>query len=74
MPSCIFPECETLATRDKWCNKHWGLFPHKCEFSTCDARPIYDDEPYCFVHSPDEGSSFRGYSAYQKQLDKNNNV
>jgi hypothetical protein len=44
------------------------LFPHACEQHGCDSRPIYDDEPYCFTHSPDEGSSFRGYSAYAKSL------
>lgn len=72
MSICIFHVCEEPATRDKWCDRHWGLYPHKCEFPTCDARSNYDDEPYCFVHSPDEGSSVRGYSAYQKQLDKRN--
>ena len=25
---------------------------------------MYDDEPWCFDHSPDEGSSLPGYSAY----------
>jgi hypothetical protein len=25
---------------------------------------LYDDEPWCFVHSPDAGSSKPGYSAY----------
>lgn len=74
MPSCIFPECKEIATRGSWCDRHWGLYPHKCEFRTCDSRPVYDDEPYCFVHSPDEGSSVRGYSAYAKEMARNNDV
>jgi hypothetical protein len=43
-----------------------GLFRHKCEMDGCENHIIYDDEPYCFKHSPDEGSSVRGYSAYAK--------
>lgn len=45
-----------------------GLFRHKCEKFGCENHIIYDDEPYCFTHSPDEGSSVRGYSAYAKFL------
>jgi len=45
-----------------------GLFRHKCEEFGCESHIIYDDEPYCFTHSPDEGSSVRGYSAYAKFL------
>jgi hypothetical protein len=77
---CIFPECN-LDVENKtyirldgssnvWCVQHWGLFPHKCEHDGCHAYPIYDDEPYCFTHSPDSGSSFKGYSAYKKHLEK----
>lgn len=69
MSVCIFPKCEHVRERDLWCYDHWALFPHPCEQDGCDARPIYDDEPYCFVHSPDEGSSFKGYSAYRKFLE-----
>jgi hypothetical protein len=36
---------------------------HKCEHSGCDHHILYHDEPYCFTHSPDEGSSFRNYDS-----------
>ncbi len=36
---------------------------HKCERSGCDRHILYHDEPYCFTHSPDEGSSFRNYDS-----------
>lgn len=65
--TCVFPDCSTNRERDFWCHKHWGLFPHKCKHNDCDSRVSYDDEPFCFTHSPDEGSSFRGYSAYLEQ-------
>lgn len=45
--------------------KH-GVFWHKCEQDGCDKDIQYDDEPKCFEHSPDEGSSVRGYSAFEK--------
>lgn len=35
---------------------------HPCEADNCMIQVMYDDEPYCFMHSPDEGSSVRGYS------------
>ena len=72
---CIYPGCienagfdELGYTVDKilWCSKHWGLFPHECEEAGCDRIVQYNDEPGCFIHSPDEGSSVRGYSAYAK--------
>lgn len=43
-----------------------GLFDHKCEEPGCEKIVIYDDEPWCFTHSPDSGSSVRGYSAKAK--------
>lgn len=43
--------------------EHEGIFPHECEFQDCDVVVQYDDEPFCFAHSPDEGSSVMGYSA-----------
>jgi hypothetical protein len=43
-----------------------GVFPHECEEEGCDRTVVFDDEPKCFTHSPDEGSSKRGYSARQK--------
>ena len=43
-----------------------GTFWHKCERMGCEAEVEYDDEPYCFIHSPDSGSSFPGYSARKK--------
>jgi hypothetical protein len=35
---------------------------HLCIEPGCDQRVQFDDEPRCFTHSPDEGSSVRGYS------------
>lgn len=40
-----------------------GIFPHKCVIRMCDTTVQFDDEPWCFTHSPDSGSSKRGYSA-----------
>jgi hypothetical protein len=45
-----------------------GIWRHKCEMPECQYHIIYDDEPYCYTHSPDEGSSVRGYSAYANYL------
>lgn len=42
------------------------LFWHTCEESGCNLRIPFDDEPKCFTHSPDEGSSVAGYSARAK--------
>jgi len=42
------------------------MFPHKCEMEGCGFIVQYDDEPYCFKHSPDSGSSVPGYSAKRK--------
>lgn len=39
------------------------IFPHKCINPTCDVIVQLDDEPWCFIHSPDEGSHLSGYSA-----------
>lgn len=35
---------------------------HPCETPNCDYIVGYDDEPFCFTHSPDSGSSLPGYS------------
>ena len=43
-----------------------GIFHHNCEHPGCGKIVIFDDEPLCFAHSPDEGSSVRGYSAKAK--------
>lgn len=40
-----------------------GIWHHDCERFDCGKVVIYDDEPYCFEHSPDSGSSVAGYSA-----------
>ncbi len=40
-----------------------GVFPHECEEEGCPWIVPFDDEPKCFTHSPDSGSSVRGYSA-----------
>lgn len=44
----------------------FGIFPHKCEKEGCGEMVQYDDEPFCFTHSPDEGSSVQGYSATER--------
>ena len=61
--TCVYPECTHERERTFWCYKHWGLFPHKCVTPECKYVVQYDDEPWCFNHSPDVGSSKRGYSA-----------
>lgn len=43
---------------------HDDIFWHKCAKQGCDRQVEFDDEPYCFTHSPDEGPShLDGYSA-----------
>jgi len=39
------------------------IFVHECIGPGCVTLVEYDDEPWCFSCSPDEGSSVRGYSA-----------
>jgi hypothetical protein len=36
---------------------------HKCQHIGCDSMISYHDEPYCFTHSPDSGSSVPGYDS-----------
>lgn len=71
MEICVYPDCNEPATKMLndvwWCHDHFGLYPHKCVKFGCEKRPVYDDEPCCFEHSPDEGSSVRGYSAYKSE-------
>lgn len=64
---CIFDNCNSVRERKYWCSKHWGMHRHKCAHNNCEITVLYDDEPYCFTHSPDSGSSFRNYSAYEIQ-------
>jgi hypothetical protein len=40
-----------------------GIFKHQCVHPDCDRIVEFDDEPWCFTHSPDEGSSLFGWSA-----------
>lgn len=40
-----------------------GLFWHKCGLRGCTEVIEFDDEPFCFIHSSDSGSSLRGFSA-----------
>lgn len=40
-----------------------GIFPHTCTEPGCTYTVMFDDEPKCYKHSPDSGSSVRGYSA-----------
>ena len=47
------------------------IFVHECLDDDCTNMVEYDDEPWCFEHSPDQGSSVQGYSARrqaQKEL------
>jgi hypothetical protein len=46
-----------------------GVFRHTCKSSGCTRVVTYDDEPYCFEHSPDEGSSRPGFSARREHDD-----
>lgn len=39
--------------------------PHPCERDGCTETVPFDDEPYCFVHSPDSGSDVDGYSYHE---------
>ena len=48
-----------------------GIFPHKCKELGCERIVQYDDEPWCFTHSPDSGSSIRGYSARAEAAKEN---
>lgn len=42
---------------------HEGIFVHQCVAEGCNSVVEFDDEPWCFTHSPDEGSSVFGFSA-----------
>lgn len=42
---------------------------HPCEEEGCGEIVIYDDEPFCFQHSPDSGSNVPGYSYKESQED-----
>ena len=45
-----------------------GIFKHKCVIASCSEIVLYDDEPWCYEHSPDSGSSLIGYSASKQSL------
>lgn len=40
---------------------------HPCVWGDCSNTVAFDDEPYCFTHSPDSGSSVKGYSYRARQ-------
>ena len=42
-----------------------GICPHECIATGCGNIVQFDDEPWCFTHSPDDGSSLFGWSARQ---------
>lgn len=42
---------------------------HPCEHAGCNLTVPFDDEPYCFEHSPDSGSWLAGYSYKAKHAD-----
>lgn len=48
----------------------FDIFWHDCEEPTCSKVVEFDDEPYCFEHSPDSGSSVHGYSARERTANK----
>lgn len=66
-PNCNEPALTEGRYASKWCIDHYGIFPHQCEYQGCNTIVSYDDEPWCFTHSPDSGSSIRGYSASDKE-------
>lgn len=35
---------------------------HPCVFEGCKDTVPYDDEPWCYIHSPFTGSTVAGYS------------
>lgn len=35
---------------------------HPCEMGICDNIVAFDDEPYCYLHSPKNGAYMVGYS------------
>jgi len=39
---------------------------HPCVHPDCGETVAYDDEPWCFTHSPDSGSCIMGYSFKEK--------
>jgi hypothetical protein len=41
---------------------------HQCEQSSCERMVQYHDEPYCFTHSPDSGSSVPNYDSRKGPL------
>lgn len=45
--------------------------PHPCEHPHCDRTVEWDDEPFCFEHSPADGSHQRGYSYRRNHAEAN---
>ena len=45
--------------------------PHPCEAQGCENKVLYDDEPFCLEHSPENGSYARGYSYRRKHAKEN---
>lgn len=72
MNCCIFQGCNKPAVKQHnttmWCQEHYGFYKHNCTHPGCPTVVLYNDEPWCFTHSPDEGSSLKGYSAYQTSI------
>jgi hypothetical protein len=56
-----------LAALDGKSAQEDGVFVHECEANGCGVMVEFDDEPFCFTHSPDKGSSMPGYSAKARQ-------
>lgn len=49
---------------------------HPCEHDECSTSVHFDDEPFCFKHSPDEGSysPIYSYKASKKTFEDDMNV
>lgn len=41
---------------------------HQCEYNGCERMIAFHDEPFCFTHSPDSGSSVPGYDSRDKRF------
>lgn len=56
---CVAPQAEIYAAF----GADPGMYDHRCKRAGCRTIVAYNDEPYCFTHSPDSGSYRTNYSA-----------
>lgn len=66
-PKCKEEGCDVVALYDAWCMEHQK---HPCVIDRCPNMVEFDDEPWCFTHSPDSGSNVLGYSYKKEQAKK----